>query len=514
MSRLLRMSVVLMLATMGLLGTAATAAAAPGSQAVTGTSALQEETGTVEVWNYLCDSDIEETWYGSPDDSCVTAAGTFTFYRVGDGSGAVTTQLEVDASGTGTTEPIPVGDYEVYEDVSGASTTMSVAAGAQTLSLLMPSGGGEPVPENADPAGDCTPGSGVFTFYLYGDDSGEPVGQLEVDISGVGSIELPVGTYAVVEEASGSEVDIEVTASGPALLTFLRPSGETPAPEVGTVNVSAFYCDNIDAVEFYSDQPTVAAAELPTEEPACVPGAAVFGFYLYGDDSGDLTGQLELDASGSGSIELPAGSYEVVEEGTGASSEIEVLAGDFTTLTVHIPVGDGTGTGQSVNVSKFYCENVSGTEFLTVGAGEENSEAIDGAPGCVPGSALFSFYLIGDETDDYAQLEVDGTGTLGLLPGSYEVVEEGAQASFKIEVVEGENTILVVNNPMPDDSEAPGPAPEDPGDDDGDETDGVSQLPSTGTGAGGGDSAMLAITAAVASMLAGIGAFVLRREQA
>ena len=104
MSRLFRMSVVMMLALMGVLGTAATAAAAPGSQADTGTSAAQEETGTVTVFNYLCDNLEAPEWYGSPDESCVEAPGTFTFYLVDDGSGVPTTQLDVDETGTGTTE--------------------------------------------------------------------------------------------------------------------------------------------------------------------------------------------------------------------------------------------------------------------------------------------------------------------------------------------------------------------------------------------------------------------------
>jgi hypothetical protein len=295
--------------------------------------------------------------------------------------------------------------------------------------------------------------------------------------------------------------------------------GDAPAPRNGTVNLSKFYCSNITDVIFSSDTFMAMAAELPTFEPACEPGEATFTFYLVGDGTADYE-QITID--GTGSIELAPGTYEVVEEGTLASVLLTVAAGDFITLDVQNPTGDYE-PGSSVNVVKFYCDTVTETEFLAYGYGQgAEREQLPGAPDCVPGSATFTFYLVGDGTADYAQLHVDGSGTIGLEPGSYEVVEEETQAKFTLEVLDGENTVLFVNNPMPDDGEVPddgdhddGDTPSKPDDKSADKKDtstgGVTKLPSTGSGTSDSTGA-LALAAAAAAALSGAGAFTLRKK--
>src|SRR5690606_12749883 len=131
---------------------------------------------------------------------------------------------------------------------------------------------------------------------------------------------------------------------------------------------------------------------------------------------------------------------------------------------------------------------------LSITAAEYSErDELPGAPDCVSGAATFTFYLVGDGTADYAQIHVNGSGTIGLEPGTYEVVEEETQASFDLEVLDGENTVLIVNNPMPEDGEVPGGDDgdddvDDNGSDDGkkDDDSKVTGLPSTGSGVADG----------------------------
>ena len=369
---------------------------------------------------------------------------------------------------------------------------------------------------DGDVADDCLTGAATFTFYLIGDGT-DANDQLMVYENGFGSIDLVAGDYEVVEEGTQATATITVTAGETTTLVVENP-GQAPAPRYGTVNASAFSCSNIDSVEFFSDNLSVMSRMLPTEEPACDPASALFTFYLVGDGTNAYE-QLAID--GSGSIQLAPGTYEVVEENTQARVFIDVLPGDFTTLVINIPTGENA-PGTSVNVVKYYCDTVIETEFLVVDAGTSNREELPGAPDCAPGAATFTFYLVGDGTDDNVQLEVNGAGTIGLLPGTYEVVEEGTLATYTITVVDGENTLLIVNNPMPEDGVVPGTPGDSGSESDGDtgsdsgksesgkKAEGVKALPSTGSGhVADGQAWMLMAGAAV---LSAVGFQITRRQ--
>jgi hypothetical protein len=373
---------------------------------------------------------------------------------------------------------------------------------------------------NGDEFGDdCVPGAATFSFYLIGDGTAD-YQQLTVWEDGFGFIELEAGSYEVVEEGTQATTTIDVVAGETISLTVANP-GEAPAPRDGTVNLSVFTCNNIDEVIFTSDGFAVMAA-LPTFEPACEPGAATLTFYLVGDGTADYT---QIDVNGTASLTLAPGTYEVVEEGTQASTFITVFAGDFINLDVQIPAGGEVVPGSSVNVVKFYCDTVTETEFLSLtGAEYAERDELPGAPDCVSGYATFTFYLVGDGTADYAQLAVNGSGTIGLAPGTYEVVEEETQATFTLEVLDGENTMLIVNNPMPDDGEVPdGEVPDgdeaDKGDDKSEDKakdtakdKDVTKLPSTGSGATDG-TGLLTIAATAAAAISAAGALSLRKER-
>ena len=98
--------------------------------------------------------------------------------------------------------------------------------------------------------------------------------------------------------------------------------------------------------------------------------------------------------------------------------------------------GGGTGT---VTVLKYYCTYLDETGLV---------EAIEIGQ-CSPGAATFTFYLVGDGTDDFQQLNVSGAGRASIeLPvGEYEVVEEGSQTHFMVNVLAGASVQMLIANP-------------------------------------------------------------------
>jgi hypothetical protein len=151
-----------------------------------------------------------------------------------------------------------------------------------------------------------------------------------------------------------------------------------------------------------------------------------------------------------------------------------------------------TGT---VNVQKYFCTYLDTT--LLVEAIEEDE--------CDPGAATFTFYLVGDGTDDYEQLTVgaNGAGSINLPVGAYEMVEEGTQTFFNINVLEGETVQLLIGNPAVavQPTVPPAPAPTQP-----------PQLPNTGVGEVDGFG-LVPLALVTAAAIAGGGALTLRKHQ-
>jgi len=337
-------------------------------------------------------------------------------------------------------------------------------------------------------AGDCVAGEAVFTFYLVGDGTAE-YAQLAVD--GAGTIGIPAGDYEVVEESTQARGFITVTAGGvlsivvtnPLFFPVVTPTPScnvTPPPVVGfmqidpcltptvtatttpvitpdpstegTVNIAKFYCLGLDETVFQVGE--VQADAIPSSDGVCSPGPATFTFYFIGDGT-DAYAQIDVDNTGT--IGLPAGNYEVVEEGTGARTIITVSDGGILTMVVSNPTGSQFTPTPSdegtVNIAKFYCYGLEETVFQGDYVNDVVSVAEDGgipatAGECFAGYATFTFYRVGDGTDEYAQITVGGSGSIGLPAGDYEVVEEVTGARTFITVYEGSIYTLVVSNPF------------------------------------------------------------------
>lgn len=340
----------------------------------------------------------------------------------------------------------------------------------------------------------CVPGSALFSFYLIGDGTAE-FEPLSVD--GSGSINLDPGQYQIVEEATQASITIDVVAGAYTSVVFNTPSDvpAEPTENMGTVNVSVFYCDGLDAPLFL--QPGSDDAVAAAGEDGCAPGQGLFTFTLMDDVASQNNGRMgfmalqaapdffDLNVQGSGSIGLGEGTYEVMEANTGATTIIDVAAGANLSLIFQTPTpADPAPNTGTVNVSAFYCDNIDEPTFQVTSTADVAAAAVvEASPNCAPGSALFTFYLVGDGTAENAQLAVDGAGSIALGAGRYEVVEENTQARVFINVYVDESTNVVFLAPA-----SAEPAPGDDGGDTGSDTGSKSgdstakSLPSTGSG--------------------------------
>jgi hypothetical protein len=156
---------------------------------------------------------------------------------------------------------------------------------------------------------------------------------------------------------------------------------------------------------------------------------------------------LDLDVNGAVSA---AESLNLVVDVNGDTvvdaADQAIAAADCAAILATIPDG-GIGSG-TVNIAKFYCDNLDQTAFLFAGTAEEAAAAVGDADAvCAPGFGLFTFYLVGDGTNLYGQLSVDGANSAAVPTGTYEVVEENTQARLYLEVADGGVYNLVALNP-------------------------------------------------------------------
>lgn len=205
-----------------------------------------------------------------------------------------------------------------------------------------------------------------------------------------------------------------------AMLAALAPVAAQSA--IGTVMVSVRYC------------PALAApAELPGDPgDACIPGPAQFTFYLVGDGTNSFE-SLTIDASGLGSISLPVGEYEVIEENSQVVMRVFVEDGATASLVFGFP-GEAqpeTPSGTLI-VGTFACTGVESVSVI----GKAGND-------CVRTAKSLSFYLVGDSSNGFFAVDTNSAeSTVVTLPvGDYEVVDEGTQTHLAVSVTEGTNGV-------------------------------------------------------------------------
>ncbi|MGN6486176.1 MAG: hypothetical protein ACTHMX_17430, partial [Thermomicrobiales bacterium] len=277
------------------------------------------------------------------------------------------------------------------------------------------------------------PGDGVTTTEVPAEEATEVPTESDV----------PTGTEpepVVTAEATGTA---PATAATDTIEAAAEPTFVFPDPNViGTVNVARFACTGRTTTTFDVDV-FAAAASLPSGPGACTPSAGVFTFTFIGT----LPNTSQLHVQNTGSIDLPAGTYDVVDETSGVHSSFTLGGGQVVNLMVFGPLvgapptiaaGDGT-----VSVAVVDCTNVKTTTFDI-----DTFSAAAAQVDCTNSSARVTFYMVGDGTADYVQRVFTRSGSISLHPGVYEIVVEETQAHRFITVQSGKVVSMVIMKPL------------------------------------------------------------------
>lgn len=314
------------------------------------------------------------------------------------------------------------------------------------------------------PAEFCSPGPGLFSFYLIGDGTAD-FELLNVPLSGTASIELPVGEYEVYEENTFVKMIVFVEADQTSSIVFGIPSEAGPETPSGDLYISAWACPGATEVAFAD----VVAAD-------CVRIATDLSFYLIGDGT-DAYYHVPTMTTGAILTSLPLGDYELVAEATQTHLFLTVGEGSRDVHIVFPKAADPVTPAPSGEfyISAWECPGVTEVAFTdAVGAD------------CVRIATDLSFYLIGDGTATYYHVPTLATGAMlvGLPIGDYEVVHEASQTHLFMSVSNDTGDVhLVVPKaadpvaPTPVATKAPAaPAAPKP------TAAAVTKLPSTGSG--------------------------------
>lgn len=192
--------------------------------------AQEEEVGTVEISAYHCLGLEAPGPLMVGADDCIPGPASFDFYLYDDGSDDfVTIAVGEDGVASGT---LPVGTYAVHEstwDTAAGDMEVMVDApliiqwgfprtdvppeetGTLNINTVMCEGVEAPLVTNIIDD-DCVRVGKNLSFYLIGDGTGDfvPVTTSNADTT---VVDLPVGDYEIVDEASQARLFVSVTTS-------------------------------------------------------------------------------------------------------------------------------------------------------------------------------------------------------------------------------------------------------------------------------------------------------------
>ncbi|MGC4105794.1 MAG: hypothetical protein QM753_05460 [Thermomicrobiales bacterium] len=253
------------------------------------------------------------------------------------------------------------------------------------------------------------------------------------------TVEATVDAPTVAPESTEAvDSTPETTIEAAVVPTFIFPN-----PNVkGTINVAKFACIGRTTTIFDIDV-FAAAGTLPSGPGACTPTSGIFTFVFVGG----LPNASQLMVQNAGSIDLPAGTYDVTDEASGTHATVTIGGGQVSNIMVFGPAvgapatitpGDGT-----VSVAVVSCTNVTSTKFDI-----DTFSAAAATVDCTNSSAKVTFYMVGDGTADYVQRVFSGSGSISLRPGVYEIVVEDTHTHKFITVTSNKVLSMVIMKPL------------------------------------------------------------------
>jgi hypothetical protein len=422
-----------------------------------------------------------------PENCSVGADVAFTVYA-SDGETIVTTFV-TDELGIAEVWLDP-GDYVLCEDMSGACEPFTIAEGAVTAAVVVnyvpdeeqpgtlevekffcPTDGEtrtefdvfgpvDPIGIQSHDEGDlteCEVGEGVtFTLYSVGEEWVE-IDTLVTDESGIIEIELAPGDYALCEDMSEECVEFTIGEGQFTAIVVVNYVAQQ-----GQIKVLKYFCEaEDDSVEFYLE------GEAPNLEN-CDPGDAQFMV----DD-----GEPFWTEGGIAVVWADEGTHTLTEVSTEASVELEVVAGEITTVIVLNNLGDEDEQGQ-VKVLKYECEaDEDGVEFFMEGEAPNLED-------CDPADAEFTL----DDGDPFSTS--GGIAVQWADEGTHVLAEVSTGAWVELDVVAGEITTVIVLNNVESGQQGGGETPDNGGSDGGNGVDSGVQGGQGGPGGGLPDTAM------------------------
>jgi hypothetical protein len=241
-----------------------------------------------------------------------------------------------------------------------------------------------------EPPEGCGPGNGYLIGLEMGD--GTVIGEGQPTVDGfVAFTGLTAGTYVLTEgEASSAPIDF---AGGETIeVAVVNYVGSEPAD--GVLGLDNLTCAGDPPGTSFFIAPPGETPVQPAATLECVFAPESFLIYAFEDPQSEPI-PFAIDASGEGSITLPAGTHSIVEPDSGAQATFTIASGATTLGLVQTVEAPAPTTG-SVVVGAFACIGAQAGVEIEVGDPTFAADQTD-LTDCVPLNELsFSIFPFGD----------------------------------------------------------------------------------------------------------------------
>lgn len=492
--------------------------------AITMVNAQEFQTGSVELYSYVCDGDPADSFLNvlnpgdaldpAPYENCTPDVLSFTITPFGEPD-IFEPRFVTTFDGHATVEDVPTtfislfAPHEIVEDGTDLEQTFEVAANETTIVVAVTyteangtleltkyfcEGDQETEiivnePEQAfRAAGNCVGGEADFSIYPFGDKGADPVA-VTTDENGFAQLTLPAteadGAHIIVEDATQAEAEFNIIKGETTTIDVYNYEAPDPEPTTGWVEIENLTCAGLTEPVVFVGDPDGSAFDVPE---SCVSNTSDFLIYPFGDLNET---PIEVTVEGFDSVELPTtdgGSHLlIVLDGEGAevgNGDFEIEDGLFTPIQVQFP-----GYG-SVKLYSFLClSDYEDSYFEVYAPGEPADLPLD----CDTFDRSFQIipFGSGDPIDvnpgPDGEIVVEGIPATDGQPHIISKNDGDVQAQFDVSIDTLTNVVSIVweiDEDVDDNDDDTG------GDDTGDSED-AEELPDTGLGAPGSDNTAL-----------------------